>query len=294
MINSKLKSLNVDRRQVLKTTAIAFASMVEMRPIAAKAGTFSIGVLPHLSARTLAEQYQPLQAYLTDAMKSKVVVSTAVDWRHFYSNVKAGEYDLIITAAHIARLMQLELGLHPIASYHPNIKGVFIAAKSSKITSPVLAKNQRIASANPAALINLQAERWLETTYQMRKDTDYQSVQVRGADSVPISILTGDSTAGIVCLSDLEAMTDAIKKRIQVVSVFTEVPGFVVLTGREIGLEQSSSLTKQLLRFSEATTEGETFESRTGFRIAAAPHDRQMQLMDQRENTDDEDDAIEV
>jgi phosphonate transport system substrate-binding protein len=270
----------LDRRQILKTTAIAFASMVEMRPIAAKAGTFSIGVLPHLSARTVADQYQPLQAYLTNTTKSQVIVSTAVDWRHFYSNVKAGEYDLIITAAHIARLMQLELGLHPIASYHPNIKGVFIAAKSSRITSPALVKNQRIASANPAALINLQAERWLETTYQMKKDTDYQTVQVRGGDSVPLSILSGDSTAGIVCLSDLETLSDSIKNRIEVLSVFTEVPGFVVLTGREIGLEQSSALAKQLIRFSEATTEGKTFESRTGFRIAAAPQDRQMRLMD--------------
>jgi phosphonate transport system substrate-binding protein len=254
--------------------------MVEMQTISAKAKTFNIGVLPHLSARTVAEQYQPLQAYLTDAMKSQVVVSTAVDWRHFYSNVKAGEYDLIITAAHIARLMQLELGLHPIASYYPNIKGVFIAAKSSRLTSPVLARNQRIAWANPAALINLQAESWLETTYQMKKDTDYQTVQVRGGDSVPLSILSGDSMAGIVCLSDLETLSDSIKNRIEVVSVFTEVPGFVVLTGREIGLEQSSSLTKQLLRFSEATTEGKTFELRTGFRIATAPHDKQMRLMD--------------
>jgi phosphonate transport system substrate-binding protein len=271
----------VDKRQAFKKTAIAFASLFEMQPLAAQNKTFNIGVLPHLSARTLVEQYQPLQSYLTDLTKSRVVVSTAVDWPHFYANARAGQYDLIIAAAHVARLMQLDLGLHPIASYHPNIKGVFIVAKSSKMTSPALARNQRIAMANPMALINMQAEKWLQASYQMRKGRDYQCVEVRGGDSVPLSILNGDSVAGIVCQSDLQALSESVRSRIDVVSIFTEVPGFIALAGRDRGVEHRSTLARELLGFSESTAEGKSFESRTGFRLAAAPLEKQMRLMDE-------------
>lgn len=128
------------RRQIIKQCSLGLAYLAQLSPLtshaANEAKTFNLGVLPHISSRSTAIQYEPLRNYLANDRYALATVSTAADWKSFYDNAKVGQYDLIIAAAHVARIMQTELGLMPLASYHPNISGAFIAAKiqQSQIT----------------------------------------------------------------------------------------------------------------------------------------------------------------
>jgi phosphonate transport system substrate-binding protein len=272
------------RRHYLQQSLATLAAILQLKPIDALAltqnRTFNIGVLPHISTRAMAIQYEPLRMYLSQETNVLSTVSTAPDWKSFYKNTKAGHYDLVIAAAHVARLMQTELGLTPIASYHPLIKGVFIAAKSKKMTSPKSASNGLIATANPASIIDFESERWLANTHQMKRGEDYQCVHVRGGDSVALSVVRGETAAGIMCLSDLESQPEVIKGQIDVVSMFAEVPNFIALTGQVIVRKDQNLLGKRLVRFSESTALGRTFEERTGFRFGRQPLEQQMKAMD--------------
>jgi phosphonate transport system substrate-binding protein len=273
-------AVNLEKRQLIKQGAVAFACLSEFASLAAQDRSLNIGVLPHLSARTMAEQYQPMYSYLSKAHNSVVSISSAADWNHFYKNVKSEQYDIVIAAAHVARVMQLELGLSPIASYHPNIKGVLIATRASGVSSPNQIKNKLIASANPAALVSFEAETWLEAKYHLRMGNDYQCVPVRGADSVAYALLNQQATAGIVCLSDLEVQPEIVKRQIAVVELFAEVPNFIVLSGRPRTSMETRLIGNQLRAFSESSPEGKTFEARTGFKIIRSPDEERMHGMD--------------
>jgi phosphonate transport system substrate-binding protein len=272
------------RRLFFTQNLLTLAAIAQLQPINAfalsQSRTFNIGVLPHISTRAMAIQYEPLRTYFSQETNVLSTVSTAPDWKSFYENTRAGQYDLVIAAAHVARLMQTELGLTPIASYYPTIKGIFIASKSKKMTSPKSARNGFIATANPASIIDFESERWLASTHQMKRGEDYQCLHVRGGDSVALSVVRDEAAAGIMCLSDLASQPEAIKDKIDVVSVFVEVPNFIALTGKVIVRKEQIWLSKNLVKFSESTALGRTFEERTGFRFGQQPLESQMKAMD--------------
>jgi phosphonate transport system substrate-binding protein len=118
------------RRQLCLALAGAAASAAAparlLAQTAAATPAFEIGLLPNISARVLLAQYQPLRDFLSRELKRPVQLSTAPDWATFHQRTVALEYDLVITAAHLARLAQLERGHLPLVSYTPDIKGLVV------------------------------------------------------------------------------------------------------------------------------------------------------------------------
>jgi phosphonate transport system substrate-binding protein len=273
------KASSVDRRQLLKQGSLAFGLVSSLQTVTAQTRTFNIGVLPHASARTIATQYEPLQGYLGQKLDATVMVSSAPDWAAFYRNVKNEQYDLVIAAAHVARLMQIDLGLQMIASYQPKIKGLFITSSSQIAVSPLFIKGKPIALANPASLVAFEAEKWFEG-YRMKAGVDYKLLEVRGGDSVGPSILRGETAAGIISQGDFQLQPNHVKSQLHIINTFAEVPNFVVLTSKRLSEAAGLSLSKQLHSFSESEQEGKTFQERTGFKITAQINDTDMKAMD--------------
>jgi phosphonate transport system substrate-binding protein len=269
----------VDRRQLLKQGALALGLVSSWQTGKAQTRVFNIGVLPHASARTIASQYEPLQNFLSPKLDATVAISSAPDWASFYRNVKLDQYDLIVAAAHVARLIQLDLGLQTIASYQPKIKGLFITQKSQIVTSPVYLKGKQIALSNPASLVSFEAERWLEG-HGMKAGADFKLLEVRGGDSVGLSVLRGEATAGFICESDFQAQASHVRSQLTIASTFTEVPNFVVLAGKRFSQTAGIALSKQLQRFSEYDQEGKVFQERSGFKIIAQINDIELKAMD--------------
>jgi phosphonate transport system substrate-binding protein len=273
------KASSVDRRQLLKQGSLAFGLVSSLQTVTAQTRTFNIGVLPHASARTIATQYEPLQGYLSQKLDATVMVSSAPDWTTFYKNVKNEQYDLVVAAAHVARLIQIDLGLQTIASYQPKIKGLFITSSSQIAVSPLFVKGKPIALSNPASLVAFEAEKWLEG-YRMKAGVDYKLLEVRGGDSVGISILRGETAAGIISQGDFQSQPNHVKNQLHIVTTFAEVPNFVVLTSKRLSEAAGILLSKQLHAFSEFELEGKIFQERTGFKITAQINDTDMKAMD--------------
>jgi phosphonate transport system substrate-binding protein len=244
--------------------------------VLAKPTSLKIGVLPHISARTIAHQYAPLQNYLSKTLNIDVSILTTVDWASFFKNTVASQYDLVVAPAHVARIMQVEAGLQPIAAYHPKIKGIFITEKSNNFDSPKLVKTKIIVTTNPASLIAIEGEHWLETAHGMRRGEDYRGLNIRGDDSVGYAVLRGEASAGMMCLQDFELYPDEIKNQLKIVETFTEFPNFSILASPSIGQTTSVSLATRLTAFSTKTADGNLFEHRTGFKIGAPTNPKEM------------------
>ncbi len=269
----------MNRRDLVLKGALTLGFLSKFQLAQSQSKPLQVGVLPNVSARVLATQYEPLQVHLGQKIDRQVVVSTAPDWPSFYRNVKADQYDLVVAAVHVARLMQMDLGLRPLANYQPNIKGLFVTAKANADKGVQGAKDSQVAVANPASLLAFEGERWLDRQ-GLKVNGDYKVLRVRGDDSVGLTLVRGESAAGILSMGEFNAHPAVVRDQLKIVQVFVEVPSFVVMASPRLTPEMAATFAKQLAEFSEASAEGKQFEERTGFKIKGSVNDKDLQAMD--------------
>jgi phosphonate transport system substrate-binding protein len=269
----------MNRRELIARGTLAFGLFSKLQAVHSQSKPLQIGVLPNVSARIIATQYEPMQSHLSQKLDRTVTVSTATDWSSFYRNAKADQYDLIVSAVHVARLMQVDLGLRPIASYQPNIKGLFVTTKANPDQSAKTVKGLQVAMANPASLVAFESERWFERQ-GLKLDSDYKVLKVRGDDSVGLTLIRGEAAGGIMSMGEFNSHPQPVRDQLKISQVFAEVPSFVVLTSPRISSELSTTFAKQLADFSELSSEGKLFEERTGFKIKASLNDKDLAAMD--------------
>ncbi len=265
----------MNRRELITKGALAMGVFSKFQTVLAQTKPLNIGILPNVSARIIATQYEPMQTHLTAKLDRPVSVSTAPDWATFYRNTKLDQYDLVVAAVHVARLMQIDLLMRPIASYQPNIKGLFITAKAHPEQSAKAVKGQQISLANPASLLAFESERWLDRQ-GLKLDSDYKILKVRGDDSVGATLIRGESAAGILSMGEFNAHPQAVREQLKIVQIFAEVPSFVVLASPRLSVELGSNFGKQLGEFSELTPEGKLFEERSGFKIKPSVNEKEL------------------
>jgi phosphonate transport system substrate-binding protein len=225
---------------------------------------FEIGLLPNISARVLLAQYQPLRDFLTRELKRPVQLSTAPDWATFHQRTVALEYDLVITAAHLARLAQLERGHLPLVSYTPDIKGLVVCATSKPIKSIAELRGQTLVLSNPQSLVTLRGMQWLAEN-GLQQGKDFRSIKTPTDDSVGNVVVRGDAIAAMVSGGEFRAIPDAIKTQLQVLTTFAEVPGFVAMANPKMTQGDAQQLRAKLLQFAQTSDEGKAFFAATGF-----------------------------
>lgn len=222
-----------------------------------------IGVLPNISARVLLAQYQPMREYLERELTRVVQISTAPDWSSFHQRTLAAEYDLLITAAHLARLAQLDRGYRPLATYTPRIRGLVIVAKDKPLASATALAGQVVVLSNPQSLVTLRAMQWL-TEQGLQRDRDFKTVRTSTDDSVGTVLLRGDARAAIVSAGEFRAIPEGMRAQLAVHTTFAEVAGFVLMASPKLAADDTQALRRALLAFG-SSTEGKAFLSATGF-----------------------------
>jgi phosphonate transport system substrate-binding protein len=249
-------------------------------PALAQAGApLEIGVLPNLSARMLLAQYQPMREYLAREMKRPVQVSTASSWTAFHQRTLGLEYDLVVTAANLARVAQLDRGYVPLLSYAPNIKGMVVFANSRPIKGLAELKGQTLVLSNPQSLITLRGMQWLAEN-GLQRDKDFKTLDTPTDDSVGNVVVRGDAVAAMLSGGEYRAIPDAIKAQLQVLVTFAEVAGFVVLANPKMATADARTARDQLLRFAADSVEGKAFFASSGFTAMREPAAGLMESMD--------------
>lgn len=271
----------VTGRAKLGLGALFFQLLLLMiSPWANAAGNaLEVGVLPNVSARVLISQYEPMQSYLTQRLDQTVTVSTAPDWREFYQRVKRGEYQVVIAAANVARLMEVDLGYKPILAYDPKIPALLIAAKGANTNPAALLKGKNIAMANPASLVVFEGVNWL-AKLGLESGRDFQMSVVRRDDSVGSAVVRGESAAGILSMGEFRSHPEALREQLMIVTTMAEVASFVVSVGKEMPADKVNQLRAALLTFSQNSEEGKQFFQRSGFRAISPVSERELTALD--------------
>jgi phosphonate transport system substrate-binding protein len=265
------------RRRSLCLTMLSSCALP--RAVWAQTAALEIGVLPNISARMLLAQYQPMREYLARATGRAVQVSTAPNWTAFHQRTLGLEYDLVVTAANLARVAQLDRGYVPLLTYAPNIKGMVAFASARPIKSVAELAGRTLVLSNPQSLVTLRGMEWLAEN-GLQRDRDFKTINTPTDDSVGSVVVRGDAVAAMVSGGEYRAIPDPVKAQLQILTTFAEVPGFVVLASPRLAGADARALKQHLSRFGADSDEGKAFFASSGFTGIREPAAGLLESMD--------------
>ena len=253
---------SVARRGALRAMSAAAAAVVQ--PGWAQVGSaWELGVVPHLSARALLGLYRPLREGLQRLLQRPVQLSTAATWPLFHQRTVAREYDCVVTAANLARLVQLDGGWLPLASLTPAMRGLLIAARSRPLAAVSDLRGGCLALANPQSLVALRGLQWLaEQGLQPR--IDFQIMAVPQDDSVGALVARGDCVAAMLSGGEFMAIPESTRAQLLTARHFADLPGFVAAASPRLQPDEQAALRSAWLAL-PGTDEGRAFFAASGF-----------------------------
>ncbi|NDP48555.1 MAG: phosphate/phosphite/phosphonate ABC transporter substrate-binding protein [Sulfuriferula multivorans] len=231
--------------------------------LAAPGTTIRVGVLPTLSAKVLLTNYQPLRVYLERELQRPVEMVTSTDFKRFQHDTLAGDFDLLVTAPHLARLSQMEAGFLPVATYLAANRPVLITAKNKPIKQLEELLGRNIAIFDSLGLIVVQAQQWLEDR-GFEQGRDYRTMLFPSHNSVGFSVQQGESLMGIISPAGLRQLPPEILENIQVFAELPQVPALIWIVHPRLK-QEADRIQAALLRFAE-TPEGAQFYSGNAYK----------------------------
>ncbi len=244
----------------------------------ALAQSFSFGVVPHVSPRVLLTNYQPLAEFIENELKTPLEIVTAPNFKAFGQRTLDNEYNIVVTAPNLARLAELDSGWIPLAVFEPKIKALFITTEANKSMDIQSLKGKSMAVANPQSLVVLAGMRWLGEN-KLKQNRDFTVVKAANQDSLAQLILTKQAIAAMLSIGEYKQIPEEKRQQTPVHTVFTELPGFVVMVRKDFPEAAKAKLAKALPGFSQSEL-GKEFGINTGFKGIHAARDNDLTPVD--------------
>jgi phosphonate transport system substrate-binding protein len=244
------------------TTAPGLGVTPAAAPTAAPTATFTIGVVPNVSARVILTNYQPMRDYFARTLKANVEIATAADFVSFHAASQRGDYQLVITPANLGRVAQLDANLTAVASYEPPIPGLLVAGATNTNDAVDQLMGKSLALANPQSLLALTGLRWLREQ-GLVDGRDYTIVRAGNDDSLGTLIRTGDAPLAMMSMGEFKAISEAARKNLRIVREFAKLPSFLVMTHPNLSVELQQQIKTLVLQFPQSE-EGKKFFALSG------------------------------
>lgn len=202
---------------------------------AAAPDSFVIGVAPHTSARVIFAMYQPLRRHLEQALHRPVEIVTATDFTEFARNAVNQAYDIAITTAHQARLLETDARYLPLLTYKADFKAVAIVAANGPIRRAADLKGRPVLGLSASSLVTMWGQHWLKENRLGALPVRY----VSASDSVAQLVVSGEAAAGFTSLTNLEKLSPALQSQLRVLSTSPAMAGRVyLLNGRNSAMKK--------------------------------------------------------
>lgn len=143
------------RRILLTSAALAAAG------VCAQARPLRLGLAPYLSPAALLATFRPVGDHLQRALGQPVETYTARDFRALAQAVQAGDYDIAILPAHLARLAIADWRWQPLARSLVATAVVVLVRGSGPVHRPADLQGRPIGTLDPLSLTAAVGARWL-------------------------------------------------------------------------------------------------------------------------------------
>jgi len=244
-------------RVVLTWALVLFSAMANAAP------SFVIGVLPVHSSRVLVDRYEPLRSYLEKRLKQPVLIETAPDFARFHGRTMRGDFDLVITAVHFARLAQKESGYHPLAQFHPDHDALLIVNEAHPLRLPQGIKGKKLAVIDPLAITVMAVLSHFEQQ-GLEAGEDFKVESFHSHAGVAHALMSGMVDTAVTTSQGLLQIPEDLRRKIVVARHIADIPAFVFLVKPDMPETRIAQIGAWLLAFA-GEEEGLEFFGRTGY-----------------------------
>jgi phosphonate transport system substrate-binding protein len=204
-----------------------------------------VGIIPYLTPNVLMSLFQPLRQHLEKDLGRPVELYTATDVRSFARRTLKPDFDIVITAAHQARLAQLDGGYQPLARFTGPLHAAVIVARNSPLQQLNDLRGRRIAITDRSILVNIVMTKTLADLKLSDKDFDF--VTVNSQNTGIISVAQGESEAAIIAHFTLDQSPEDQRRAVRVIYRSDALPNVMLLGSSKLDAALTERIRTSLL-----------------------------------------------
>jgi phosphonate transport system substrate-binding protein len=222
-----------------------------------------LGVFPNMTAKQIVETYRPLADSLEKHLQRRVVIYSARDFKTFVERTHRGEYDIVLTAPHLAFLARREAGYRPLLKYAQPVRGILVVRHDAPLRDLGDLRGRTLATADPLALVVLAIHAELGE-HGLRREHDYQTLDFSTHLNAAMQVINGRVDAAVMGLHPYNLMQPELRRQLRVLAETPPLSSLMVLTHPRLRDAEAQAIQKGLLRFA-ATPKGQAFIQRGGY-----------------------------
>lgn len=253
-----------------RTPASWFAALVECllllftsQPAVSAPAPLVFGVFPNLTAKQIVESYRPLADVLEQHLQRHVILLSARDFTTFVERTRQGQYDILLTAPHLAWLARQDAGYRPLLKYAQPTRGLLVVKADSPLAEPGALRGRTIATADSLAVTVLAVEAELAGR-GLKRNLDYRTVDSGTHLNAVMQVINGRADAAMLGLHPYALMPPDVRRQLRVLAETTPLSSLMYLTHPRLRDTEAQAVRKALLDFA-ATPEGREFMQHGGY-----------------------------
>ena len=223
-----------------------------------------IGVVPYISARKVVSTYEPLRKYLEQTLARPIEIYTAPGFKAFQANSARGDFDIVITPAHFARILEKDKAYIPLARFSAGARGLIMVPRNSRLQQLADLRGRQVAVPDRLSLASILCIEYLKQN-GLQPGVDFQMVEVSSFNSALQALQRGDAAAAIAAPGALAQMPEALRNTARTLVDTGEYTNLVFLAHPRVGEREAERLKNKILYFGKDTPEGRRFLTDTGF-----------------------------
>jgi phosphonate transport system substrate-binding protein len=251
------------RRIALCILGLLFG-LLALRPAwAAEAPPLVLGIFPNTTAKQIVETYRPLANALEKTLQRRVEIYSAPNFKSFVDRTRQGEYDLLLTAPHLAWLARQDAGYRPLLKYAEPVRGLLVVKSSSSYREADALRGRTIAIPDPLAVIVLALQAELAES-GLKSGSDFRILNADTHVNAAMQVVKGRADAAMVGQLPYLLFPPEVRKQLHVLLETPPLSSLTYLTHPRIREADVRAIRKGLLAFA-ATAEGRAFLKKGGF-----------------------------
>jgi phosphonate transport system substrate-binding protein len=236
---------------------------VGVRPAIGADRPLVFGVFPNMTARQIVENYRPLTNALEKNLQRRVIVYSARDFKTFIERTREGEYDLLLTAPHLAWLARQDVGYRPLLKYSHSTRGLLVVKATSPFHVPDELRGHAIATADNLAVAVLAMQAKL-AAYGLRRAIDYHTTDAGTHYNAVMQVANERADAAILGLHPYLLLPPEVRQQLRVLTETTPLSSLMYLTHPRLRDHEAMAVRQTLLDFA-ASPEGRAFMKNGGY-----------------------------
>jgi phosphonate transport system substrate-binding protein len=254
---------DMTRRLILRILVLLLGLAVLRPGWAADARPLVFGVFPNLTAKQTVEIYRPLANAIEKHLRRPVAIYSARDFKTFVARTRQGEYDILLTAPHLAWLARQDAGYQPLLKYAEPVRGLLVVKSVSSLDDVEALRGRTIATADPIALVVLAMQAELAAR-GLKHNLDYRTTESGTHTNTVLQVINGRADAAMLGLHPYKLMPADWRQQLRVLAETAPLSSLMYLTHPRLRDAEVQAIRRALLDFA-ASPEGKLFMQNGGY-----------------------------